>query len=226
MRNAFIFTLLAFLSLPARAADDPATLKAANIAAVATTPAAVGIFAVQDDGTVRHVQSGLVCPAKYPNASFYQVLVYNHEGTDVGCDYRRADAKGGAWAKLTIFVVKAAEGTTTDQAFAHYESEVTQTYPNAKFLGEAVANDPNDKTSPLAALRNSAYLIMMNGQEYTTQLYVLVIHGWTIEVRVSFVGRPDAIDASREGATSAVLEMGDRVVGFKAMIDALSTVGK
>jgi hypothetical protein len=226
MRVTIFLAFVALASLPARAADDPSVLKAENTAIVAATPEAAGVFTVQDDGTIRHVQSGLVCPAKYPNAAFYHVLVYRPDGTDVGCDYRRADGKGGAWAKFTIFAVKAADGLTTDQAFAGYQKELVQAYPDARPLGEAVQGDPKDTNSPFAGMRSGEYLVTWNGQDYTTQLYVVVSHGWVIEVRTTFVGLPNAVDAGREGADSAVLEMGDRIAGFKALADALGTLGK
>jgi hypothetical protein len=227
MNRAAILLALAFCSsLPAFAADDAAPLRTQNAAIVEATAGASGVFKVQDDGTVRHVQSGLVCPAKYPNSDFYHVFVYKADGTDVGCDYRRADDKGGAWSKLTIFVVKAADGTTSDQAFARYHAELAQTYPGARPLGEAIQGDPNDHVSPLASVRSAEYLIAMNGQAYTTQLYVTVAHGWIIEIRTTFVGLPNTVDAAREGPHGAEMEMGDRLMGPKALIDALGTLGQ
>jgi len=66
----------------------------------------------------------------------------------------------------------------------------------------------------------------MNGQTYTTQLYATVKGGWMIEIRATFVGLPNAVDASREGANSAVDEMGDRLMGVRAMMDALGSIGQ
>ncbi len=226
MRAAVLLACVALLTLPARAEDGPAALKAANAAIVAAAPGSAGIFTVQDDGAVRHAQSGLICPAKYPNSTLYDVQVYKPDGTDIGCDYRRADLKGGAWAKLTIFAVKATDGVTVDQAFAGYQKEIAQTYPEARPLGEALQRDPKDTSSPLSDIRSREYLITMNGQDYTTQLYVALSHGWIVEVRSTFVGPPNAVDAGREGPDSAALEMGDRIVGPKALVDALATLGE
>lgn len=226
---ALIF--LGWLAAPAFAADAPSPIPAPNPATiqynrgiVAATRGAADVFTVQDDGAIRHVQSGLICPAEYPNAEFYQALVYATDGSDIGCDYRRADKLGGAWAKLTIFAVKAKSSDTLDAVFAHYRGEVEQTYPQAVFQGDALTLDSKGKPSALPAFRSAEYVMPFNGQTYTTQLYVVLVQGWTIEVRCTFVGLPNAVDAAREGADSAVLEAGDRLMGPKALFDALGSV--
>ncbi|HEX4303581.1 MAG TPA: hypothetical protein VHZ78_12370 [Rhizomicrobium sp.] len=214
---------------PALAADapDPA-VTAKNREMIAGTPQAAGVFVVQDDGAIRHVQSGLICPARYPNVTFYDVQVYPSDaglGTDVGCDYRRADDKGGAWSKLTIFVTKAAPDTTADSAFERYQKELMQATPDAAPLGPAFANDPNGKhpDSPLAKARSEEYRVTLNGAVYTSLLIVTVKAGWTIEIRATYIGSPTAINSAREGAQ---LEIGDRIVGVRAFVDALGTVGQ
>lgn len=217
MRNVLVLACLAGLAANAALADSEAD------SLFDPTEGVPGIFEVQPDGQVKHVQSGLVCPTKYPNADIYHLLVYAQDGHDVGCDYRRADPQGGAWMKLTIFATKAASGATTADAFAGYREEVLQTYPDAQSHGDAIdADTKND--GPFENVRSEEFIIAMNGQPYTTQLLVSVCKGWMIEVRTSFVGLPDAIDAAREGPDSAKLEMGDRVVGVQATLQAISTV--
>jgi hypothetical protein len=209
--------------VPAFAAD-PAVV-AQNRQIVAATPEADGVFAVQDDGTVRHKQSGLVCPASFPNLSFYHVFVFAPDGGDVGCDYRRADDNGGAWSKMTIFAVRAPPGTTLDAVFARYHGEIVQTYPDAKLQGPAAGIDEKGAGKPLLPeFRSEEFVITMNGQPYTTQLFVTVVSGWTIEIRSTFVGLPDVIDSAREGPNSALAEAGDRFVGDLALIGAISSV--
>lgn len=213
------------LLLATAASATAGVLKAQNTAIVAATPQASAIFAVQDDGTVRHLPSGLICPAKYPNVDFYAVLVYRADGTDAGCDYRRADDKGGAWAKLTIFIVRFPAPITIDQAFSNYRSELLQAAPDAQPQGEALRIDKKSDASPLPAIRSEEFIIPLNGQQYTTQLYVTQSKGWVIEVRTTFVGLPNVVDAAREGPDSAVHEAGDRFMGPKALFDALGTLG-
>lgn len=224
MRIALAIAALSLLA-PATAADAAATLKAQNAALVAATPHGPDIFAVQDDGAVRHPASGIVCPAKYPNVDFYGVLVYRPDGTDAGCDYRRADDLGGAWAKLTIFMVRFPAPITIDQAFANYRAELLQVQPDAKSQGEALRIGNKSEASPLPPIRSEEFLVPMNGQTYTTELYVAQSNGWIIEVRTSFVGQPNVVDPAREGPNSAVNETGDRLMGPKALFDALGRLG-
>jgi len=117
-----------------------------------------GVFERRADGTLHHVESGLVCPAKYPNATFYNLLVYTADGSDVGCDYRRADDKGGAWAKFTIFATKAPPGTTMEDAFARYRRELLTADPQAQSQGErrtSTARMPDRIQRWISAPRNS-----------------------------------------------------------------------
>lgn len=222
--RALVVALLVRLAVPAVAAEDPAALRAQNSAILAATPQAEGAFAVQDDGAVRHLASGLICPAKYPNVDFYKAFVFRADGTDAGCDYGRFDDKGGIWAKLTIFMVRFAAPTTIDQAFAHYRAELLRALPDAKSQGEALRLGANGASSPLPPIRSEEFLIQLNEQIYTTQLYVAQTKRWVIEVRTTFVGPPNVVDAAREGPDSAARETGDRLMGSNALFVALGTV--
>lgn len=237
LKRGATLSLLAFAALATAAfADDAppqerlspeaiAALKVQNTQIVNAEPKAAGVFVVQDDGSVRHIQSGLVCPAKYPNTDFYHVLIYAQSGDDVGCDYRRADDKGGAWSKLTIFATKAAPGLTLDQAFARYHNEIAQTSPKAVSQGPAI-QESGKGPSDFPQIRSEEFIEPLNETAYTSQLYVVIKDGWIVEVRTTFVGLPNKIDVSKEGGThEAVLKMGDRVMGPKALFDAIGTVG-
>jgi hypothetical protein len=76
-------------------------------------PGTLGVFQAQSDGSIRHLQSGFVCPASLPNVNFWGLQVIPSPlgpGTDVGCDYGRmwgGQIANGPEAKLTIYVVKA-----------------------------------------------------------------------------------------------------------------------
>jgi hypothetical protein len=216
---------LALLAAAPALADDASDLRQKNQTVMAATPRAPGVFALEDDATIKHLQSGLVCPARFPNVVLFHLFVYAADGSDVGCDYGRADGRGGAWSKLTIFVVKAKPDATVEDAFARYRGEVLLTYPEARSQGPSVqVEDKSKGASPLPDFRSEDFLIAENDQTYTTQLYVTVVKSWTIEIRVSFVGTPNAIDASREGTSSVVDETGDRLMGFNALIRTVGTV--
>jgi hypothetical protein len=236
-RSSIIFAAIvtsALLGGPA-AADEPSartvqlgaggavSLETRNQLIVAQVPGSEGVFSVQSDGSIRHAQSGLVCPAEYPNVQFYHVFVYARDGSDVGCDYRRADDKGGAWSKLTIFATKAAPGTNLDQAFARYHNEVLQSSPGAKSQGPAI-RDQSSAPSLLPEIRSEEFE-PLNGATYTSQLFVAIVSGWIVEVRATFIGLPNNIQVTKEGGVEgAKLQMGDRVMGPKALVDALDKI--
>src|SRR5687768_13583077 len=84
---------------------DQATIDR-NREIVARTDGAEGIFTVQPNGNILHIQSGLLCPAQFPHVTFWHAQIYassQGQGTDVGCDYGRFDNQGRAVSKLTIF---------------------------------------------------------------------------------------------------------------------------
>jgi hypothetical protein len=204
--------------------EEIAAVKTQNEAIVAKTPQASSVFVVQNDGSVRHVQSGMICPAKYPNAGFYQLFVYAADGSDVGCDYRRPDDKGGAWSKLTIFATKAAPDMTLDRAFTGYHNEIVRSSPDAKSQGPAIREGGGTPPSSFPEIRSEEFVEPLNDNTYTSQLYVALNAGWIIEIRATFVGLPNKIEVNKEdGPDAAALAAGDRVMGIRALFDALGT---
>jgi hypothetical protein len=190
-----------------------------------------GVFIVNDDGSVRHIQSGLLCPPKFPNVDFWHAEVFSSslgKGTDVGCDYGRGNPNGKAVAKLTIFATKAPEGMTLDQAFAKYRNEVLTTYPNATSRGEAIQDTtPPDQRQTHPGLRSEEFLVQIDGAPFTSQLIVEVKSGWMIEIRSSFLGKSDQIYLTKEtGVQGAVLATGDRLMAAYAWPLADSSIGK
>jgi len=215
---------------PKLSAEEIAALKARNQEIVRRSPNTSGVFAVQDDGTIKHLQSGLVCPENYPNAAFFNALVYPSDagkGADVGCDYSRADDKGRAVLKLTIFAVKPVSETTLDRAFEGYRQEITQTYPNAIPLGPALHIENKGGASQFPEIRSEEYSIAISGLEYTSQLVVAIAQGWVIEIRATFPGKPNAIELNKDAdANAAAMAVADRAMVSLALVAAVGTVGK
>lgn len=234
MKTAFALLGLILFASPAFAdanklsPEEAAALTAHNRDAVSETPGADGIFAVQPNGDIRHIQSGLMCPARYPNVRFAEAQIYKSDlgaGTDVGCDYRRDDRNGLLISKLTIFAVKAAEGTTLDQAFAKYRGEVFQDEPDAVSEGVAVEDKGGSKTSA-PKFRSEEFAEVQNGRKFTSQLFVAVRAGWIVEIRSTFEGWGNTIAIDKNGGVDdAVNAAGDRLMGVKALFDALGTMG-
>ena len=190
-----------------------------------------GVFVVGDDGSVKHVQSGLICPPKFPNVDFWHAEVFSSplgKGMDVGCDYGRGDPNGKAVAKLTIFATRAPGGMTLDQAFAKYRNEVLATFPDATSRGEVIQDDtPPDKRQDYPGFRSEEFVVQIDGAPFTTQLVVEVESGWMIEIRSSFLGESNHIYLTKEsGVHGAVLATGDRLMAAVARMFAEGSVGK
>jgi hypothetical protein len=225
---AGVLAMPALGQVPAAAppsADQVTATRTHNQEIVARVPEAADVFVVGDDGTIKHLQSGLVCPSSFPSAEFYHALVFPsaEKGGDVGCDYRRADERGGAYAKLSIFATKAGADTTLDSAFAGYQREVAKTDANVRTLGPALKSKSQMPTD----FRSEEYLVTMNQRDYTSDLIVAIKAGWVIEIRATYVGKPNEIEITKEGGpNAATVALGDRVAPFTAFFAAIGTVGK
>jgi hypothetical protein len=206
--------------------EETAKLRSENAAVVAGDKDTAGVFTVQDDGTIKHVQSGMICPAALPNGSFYHAMVFDGgKGLDVGCDYRRADDKGGADFKLSIFATKAQSGTTLDSAFARYRSEVTQTFKDAKSVGPAIViHDEATGSKRLPEIRSEQFTLLFNSRDYTTEVVVAVVRGWVLEIRATYTGKPQEldVDATKDAGNWTL----DRTASTMALLGAADTLGK
>src|SRR6476646_1683188 len=133
-RKLFAIATISLTMLAASArAVSPESI-AFNRSVVAHSPGAQSTFNVQPDGSIRHLQSGLLCPADFPNTHLVDVQIYSTVagvGTDVGCDYARLTGDHVVAAKLTIFFVRASDTTTLASAFEKYRTEVIAAQPGA-----------------------------------------------------------------------------------------------
>ncbi|MBU6444349.1 MAG: hypothetical protein KGR48_10605 [Alphaproteobacteria bacterium] len=216
---------------PVNSPQDIAATKVHNQNLVSQTQGADGVFVVEDDGTVKHVQSGMVCPAKFPNLALWHVEVFATptKGYDVGCDYGRNDAEGHWAAKLTIFATKAPAGATLDTAFDDDRKGVLQVSPDARSLGPALDLTDGDKNTAeaLPEWRSEAFLIVREGRQYTDQLVVSVVAGWIFEIRATYRGAPGKIVVTKaDGPQAAVLAFGDRLMSTLAFVRVSRTLGK
>ena len=153
-------------------------------------PGTLGVFEPQADGSVRHVQSGFVCPAQLPNVNFWGLQVIPSPlgpGTDVGCDYGRVaggQIANGAEAKFTIYLVKAQTGMTLDDAFRRYQMEMFGANPNARSTGDVLRFQGS--TDGLPGVRSEGAAIAIGNRPYKTELVVSLVRGWIIEIRSTY----------------------------------------
>lgn len=225
-----LFAVPAWGQLPLAQPETPelrAAAKQVTEKLVAETPGGSEVFSVGEDGSVRHLQSGMVCPAAFPNVGFSRLVIFPsaEKGLDVACDYIRGNANGGAYAKLTIYATKAAPNTTLDSAFAGYQREVASTYQNVRVLGPALRAE--DKSGKLPPSRSEQYLVNFNRRDFTSDLIVAVSAGWVIEVRSTYVDKPDEIRVEKDGDTqAAAIQIWDRLVATIAYVNVVQSVGK
>jgi len=195
---------------------------------VAHSDGADGVFVVNDDGSVKHIQSGMVCPPKFPNVAFWHAEVFSSslgKGMDVGCDYGR-NGVGDQWvSKLTIFATKAPDGMTLDQAFGDYREQVTKVSPDAVSRGEALKIENKGGNPP--DIRSEEFSVTRNGVAYTTDLLVSIQRGWILEIRATYPGATGAVTLPK-GVTvnDAVLMIGDYAMLGAALVHVVDSIGK
>jgi hypothetical protein len=178
---------------PPVAPQPSVDVAARNARIVADTDGAAQVFEVQADGRIRHRQSGMICPADFPNVAFWHAQIYPSKlgaGSDVGCDYGRNNANGGAATKLTIFATKAMPGFTLDAVFADMQRAIGQSTPGAKYSGTVLEIKPGKDAGEADKfpkdMRSAEYELVHDGIPYRTEVLVAIQAGWIIEVRATF----------------------------------------
>jgi hypothetical protein len=190
---------------------------------IESSPQAQGVFVLQADGTIRHVQSGLVCRPNFNALKLAHLEVFESQlgkGADVGCDYGRFNAKGEALSKLTIFVTRASPGETVDQVLDRRRAEVRENMPDAKETGPALdiqAADPKWR-----GVRSAEYAVKFGQTRYLSDVIVAVQNGWEIEIRGTY---PIDIVSAPNADPKQVADQFDAPGPAVALADALGSVG-
>jgi hypothetical protein len=207
---ALAFAVAAACATPIAAKQpNPAPSVAKILAGAADTK---GIFTERMEGSAWHIQSGVTCPLAYTNFNLWHLRVYEPSGLDVDCDYGRNGDGDTAVSKLTVFMIKAADGEATEAAFARYRNEVLGAYP------DAVSKGPVDEGNNLGdtAVRSEAWDYKFNGHRARGMLIVALRKGWIIEIRVThLLDSPD----------SAEMLAGDTRAAGEALIKSIATIG-
>ncbi len=174
---------LSLLTLTLAGLAQAAPNTAPSVAEIlAKTPGAQGIFVTADAGAARHVQSGLICPLSFPTVNLWHLTAFTVDGTDVGCDYGRNGSDNTWRSKLSIYTVKARPDDTVETAFARYQAEVKDAWPDATVRGPAVRFE-GDISADMKAVRSEEYEITFNGRRCVSDLIVALKAGWIIEIR-------------------------------------------
>jgi len=221
--------LAATLATTPGEAPSQADLKAHNIEIVPKATGAPGIFSVQEDGTIRHIQSGMICPADFPNVHFLSLQIYKSAavGDDVGCDYGRSGPDGRAVSKLTIFATRAPADATLDAAFAHYKQEIVNQYPGAAEVPAALHIQVPQTGKDRTDYRATGYTVSANGVPRHTELITALWGQWVLEVRATY---PSAIimvekDTSQQELAEKLFDIKSPYLVFMSASRSLGAVG-
>lgn len=204
------------------------TLESRNAAILANTPDVEGVFEVQANGDILHLQSDMRCPGSFKNVSFWQGLIFSsvQKGDDVGCDYGRVGIQGYAESKLTIFATRTTD--TLADAFARTRREIEAAYPEARYIGPALeikseTNGSENCEATADDFRSAEYEYYSGGERYLSQVILAVRSGWIIKVRATFrtvVYVGESVDSTQQ----AINVGGDYVSPITGFLMALDSV--
>jgi hypothetical protein len=178
------------------------------------------VWTALDDGSIRHIQSGLICPPKFGQSILWWGALYpaTKRGDDVSCDYGRGPF-GQAQSKLSIFAIRMTPGATLDSEFERYRAEMHKAYPGGTNVGPAIEMK-GEVPADFPELRSEEMDVVLGGRRYKTEVIVFLKSGWVIELRATY---RTEIDASDPGAAEGIAS--DLVAGSLALFQAVSTVG-
>lgn len=192
------------------------------------SPDAIGVFALQPNGSVRHLQSGLICRPDYGDLKLAHLEVFASDfgkGADVGCDYGRFDAQGRALSKLTVFVTRASAGETVESLLERRRQEVRKSWPDADERGPAIVfGDHSQGPSAWSGVRSAEFAVKFGDTHYLSDLVVVLQGGWEIEIRGTYP--TDIQVAPNTDAKTAAGQVVEAAGPAVALEDALASVGR
>ncbi len=200
--------LLAACAQPQADAGKPAAAVAAPAAGpFLVAPSDGDVFEARGDGSVRHRQSGAVCPAAVGGLRLAHLAIYPmaaSRGGDVSCGY-------GGFPKgaITLYLVKPGD-YRPPLSFRQYageaRAEVRLAHPEATPLPppdprHAPGPDGRDHTPSIDAWR-----LPVDGQSYLSLLYLDDVAPWIVMVRAT--GDADIGAAADEAWRAALAGIG------------------
>jgi len=226
MLVALAIVALAISPVLAGTPADPGTVAWNNKIAM-NTRGIDGVFVVQDDGTIRHVQSGMVCPATFANVKLWHLETFpspRGKGMDVSCDYGRNGPDNRFVSKLTLFATIAPDGTTLDTAFAAYRSEVIRANPGIQSEGPLPL--PPHVMLP-GEWKSESFLERRADRAFTSELIVALRGSWMFEVRATYDGsRGDPMVTMQSSPADATNAQDDRTMAATAFAATVNTLPK
>ena len=193
-----MFAVLLAMGTPAFAAEELPSAYEKNKALLGRLQDGTTIFTIEQNGSLTHIQSGLVCTGTVKDYSLDAIYIFNKAAPadDVGCDYARRSDDGNIVSKLTVFFVKGEQDTNLDTAFSHYRDEVLRASPGATPTPSQLhIKDETGVDNP--AYKSSGFTIALNGEPYHSELIVGFVKPWIVEVRSTYKNDSIHVDMSK-----------------------------
>jgi hypothetical protein len=195
---------LAFLLIFAAAAEAATSAEQELAERVfKATPATAGIWVLDGDAAaIRHVQSGLSCPAAYTKAGIGLWHLSNNPspngpGMDVGCDYGLLGQDGRVEIMLSVDIEKAGPGETLEAAFQHARADLMEYLGDARSKG--AFRMPKEASNSVKE-RSELFEAVVNKIPTRASMTVSLVKGWILEVHATY--RSDASRAAFKAAAA------------------------
>lgn len=186
--------------------NDPDALLRQQAAALDAKPLSKFIWQMSDDGSALHLQSGLVCPAKWGAFTRGRPATFDTLGTDIGCDYQN-----GLGTEVTMYLTQR-HGQWPGDDLAKAQAELQQFHPGYTLLPPS-AEGALECDAPWKR-------VLYGGNKDTLHsgIWLRDLGGWTLEFRASYaaISAGDAVAAMNALAAQALSSAGTHLAACAA----------
>ena len=176
--------LILFLSDAAATDAPPApdpVAQSKSQALVDRTPNGASVFRIGPDGTVIHIQSGMMCAPGQPLMALDRLVIESGValGDDVACDYV------GPSGKTTVFATR--RGSRTLEAYAADTfAAIRRIHPDARPIGGQMWLGYPGISQPIGM----SFAITQNASASITSAWIAQEGNWLILVRATYPAEP------------------------------------
>lgn len=136
------------------------------------------IWRSEDDGNLRHIQSGGICPQNWGSFERTQNVIYDQNGSDVGCNYVSNDL----YTDLTFYFYRNDE--PLEQEFAGVMDIVKNRHPASKDSALPNINVPGSQA--FSYLSDAIEFSNSNGIKLRSGALLTEREGWRVKMRVTY----------------------------------------
>ena len=197
-------------------ASEPATRTAAE-----SEPADAAIWHMREDGSLRHVNSGGVCPANVAGHSRFGTRAFRPDGSDVGCQYETPDGQSiltlyfsdfgdlpaNEHVRQMIPAIARSKGLNPVEA----KSLECQTVLALTEAGDAIGQD-----EAAEAVIGPTPCVIFSGQGQTSLLSVRTYGDWHFKIRLTSPDTGEAGDMAMYETAGELMVLQDNSVRPKS----------